>query len=179
MRNKAGNQGSAKPKKKIGKILLTIGAIILGLIVGVVGFLIWYKYYLFNHITVVTTPSAEVTVLDEEGNAVNLDSLRPTTVHEIIDSADDIHNFLLIGIDSRNRNYNESGTGGLSDVTMVMSVNTTTGTIRMISIARDCYVHVPGYSYAMKINAAMSRGGPDVLCATVEDTLRINIDGWA
>ena len=74
---------------------------------------------------------------------------------------------------------NESGTGGLSDVTMVMSVNTTTGTIRMISIARDCYVHVPGYSYAMKINAAMSRGGPDVLCATVEDTLRINIDGWA
>jgi LCP family protein required for cell wall assembly len=25
----------------------------------------------------------------------------------------------------------------------------------------------------------MSRGGPDVLCATVEDTLRINIDGWA
>ena len=31
----------------------------------------------------------------------------------------------------------------------------------------------------MKINAAMSRGGPDILCATVEDSLRINIDGWA
>jgi len=85
----------------------------------------------------------------------------------------------LIGIDSRSRNYNESGTGGLSDVTMIMSVNSTDGTIKMISIARDCYVYVPGYSNPMKINAAMSLGGPDVLCATVEDTLRIQIDGWA
>jgi LCP family protein required for cell wall assembly len=169
----------AKKKGKAGKIILTVVAVLLGLAVGIGGFVFWYTRNLLNHITYVTTPSAEVTVTNDQGQTVLLDDVRPPTIYEPIDTSDDIHNFLLIGIDSRSRNYNESGTGGLSDVTMIMSVNSTEGTIRLVSIARDCYVHVPGYSYAMKINAAMSRGGPDVLCATVEDTLRINIDGWA
>lgn len=178
MRSKSENsQVSGKKKGKAGKIIITILAVILGLAVGVTGFVYWYTKRLMSNITFVT--DAIPTMINEEGNVVNVEDVRATTVYEPIDTADDIHNFLLIGIDSRSRNYNETGTGGLSDVTMVMSVNSTTGTIRMISIARDCYVHVPGYSYAMKINAAMSRGGPDVLCATVEDTLRINIDGWA
>ncbi len=182
MRNKSGNsEGSYAPKKKgkAGKIIIIILSIILGLAVGVAGFLIWYKNQLINLITYETTPRSQATMVNEEGDTVQIQDVRETTVFEPIDTADDIHNFLLIGIDSRSRNYNDSGTGGLSDVTMVMSVNSTQGTIRLISIARDCYVHVPGYSYAMKINAAMSRGGPDVLTATVEDTLRISIDGWA
>ncbi len=171
------NGGSTRKKGKAGRIILTIVSIILGLSIGVVGFLVWYKNYLFSKITFVT--QSEVTVTNEEGVTVNLEDLRPSTSVPPIDTADEIHNFLLIGIDSRSRNYNDAGTGGLSDVTMIMSVNTTQSTIKLVSIARDCYVHVPGYSYAMKINAAMSRGGPDVLCATVEDTLRISIDGWA
>ncbi len=181
MRSKSRNVDGASPKKKgkALKIVITVLAVVLGLAIGAGAFVFWYTRQLLDNITYVTTPSEDVTIVDESGNTVNLDSIRQTTVYEPIDTADDIHNFLLIGIDSRSRNYNESGTGGLSDVTMVMSVNSTQGTIRLISIARDCYVHVPGYSYAMKINAAMSRGGPDVLCATVEDTLRINIDGWA
>lgn len=177
--NSRNSHAPAKKKGKGGTIAITVVAVLLGLAIGVVGFLIWYKNQLMSIITYETTPSAEVRVTDENGENRNLEELRATTIYEPIDTSDEIHNFLLIGIDSRSRNYNDSGTGGLSDVTMVMSVNSTTGTIRLISIARDCYVHVPGYSYAMKINAAMSRGGPDVLCATVEDSLRINIDGWA
>lgn len=180
MRSKSrNNQAPAKKKGKGGTIAITVVAVLLGLAIGVVGFLIWYKNQLLSVIDYETTPSEQVTVPNENGEIVRLEELRTPTVYEPIDTEDDIHNFLLIGIDSRSRNYNESGTGGLSDVTMIMSVNSDTGTIRLVSIARDCYVHVPGYSYPMKINAAMSRGGPDVLCATVEDTLRINIDGWA
>ena len=177
--SKDSSSATGKKKGKAAKIIISIVAAILGLAVGVVAFGYWYTRHLLSIPTYVTTPSAEVTIVDESGNTVNLEQIRETTIHEIIDTEDDIHNFLLIGIDSRTRNYNESGTGGLSDVTMVMSVNSTQGTVKLISIARDSYVHVPGYSYAMKINAAMSRGGPDVLCATVEDSLRINIDGWA
>ena len=180
MRSKSANNqvsGSGKKKGKAAKVIITIVAVLLGLAVGVLGFVYWYSHKLLSNVTFVT--NAVPTMIDEQGNTVDLEAVRQTTYYEPIDTADDIHNFLLIGIDSRSRNYNETGTGGLSDVTMVMSVNSTTGTIRLIFIARDCYVHVPGYSYAMKINAAMSRGGPDVLCATVEDTLRINIDGWA
>ncbi len=179
MRSKSETGVTPKKKRKGLRIAITVLAVLLGLAVGVVGFLFWYSRYLLNKITYVTTPEAEVTIVDESGNTVHLEQVRETTVYEAIETEDDIHNFLLIGIDSRSRNYNESGTGGLSDVTMVMSVNSTQGTIKLISIARDSYVHVPGYSYGMKINAAMSRGGPDVLCATVEDSLRINIDGWA
>jgi len=168
---------SGKKKGKGGRIALTIVAIILGLALGVGLFIKWYTVRLLSNITYVT--NAEATFVAEDGNVVNIDDVRQTTVYEPIDTSDDIHNFLLIGIDSRSRNYNETGTGGLSDVTMVMSVNSTQGTIKLISIARDCYVYVPGYSNPMKINAAMSLGGPDVLCATVEDALRINIDGWA
>ena len=180
MRSKSqGNEVSASGKKKGkgGRIALTIVAIVLGLALGVGLFIKWYTVRLLSNITYVT--NSEATFQDEEGNIVNVEDVRQTTIYEPIDTSDNIHNFLLIGIDSRSRNYNETGTGGLSDVTMVMSVNSTQGTIKLISIARDCYVYVPGYSNPMKINAAMSRGGPDVLCATVEDALRINIDGWA
>ena len=181
MRSKTRNNEATGTKKKgkAGKIIISIVAVVLGLALGVGAFLFWYSRQLLSIPTYVTVAPEDVTIVNEQGETVNLQAIRQTTVYEPIDTADDIHNFLLIGIDSRSRNYNESGTGGLSDVTMIMSVNSTQGTIRLVSIARDCYVHVPGYSYAMKINAAMSRGGPDVLCATVEDSLRINIDGWA
>ncbi len=181
MRSKTRNNEATGTKKKgkVGKIIISIVAVVLGLALGVGAFLFWYSRQLLSIPTYVTVAPEDVTIVNEQGETVNLQAIRQTTVYEPIDTADDIHNFLLIGIDSRSRNYNESGTGGLSDVTMIMSVNSTQGTIRLVSIARDCYVHVPGYSYAMKINAAMSRGGPDVLCATVEDSLRINIDGWA
>ena len=172
------NEAGASGKKgKGGRIALTVVAVILGLALGIGLFAKWYTVRLLSNITYVT--NSEATFVDEEGNTVNVDDVRQTTIYEPIDTSDNIHNFLLIGIDSRSRNYNETGTGGLSDVTMVMSVNSTQGTIKLISIARDCYVHVPGYSNPMKINAAMSLGGPDVLCATVEDALRISIDGWA
>ncbi|MCQ2515678.1 MAG: LCP family protein [Saccharofermentans sp.] len=178
MRNNNDSGKNTKKKGKAKKIIIGVIAAILGIVTGLLSFGSYYKNYLLSHVTYVTSPS-EITIVDESGNTINLEEIRQTTVHEIIQTADEIHNFLLIGMDSRSRNYNETGTGGLSDVTMVMSVNSTTGTIKMISIARDSYVHVPGYSNPMKINAAMSLGGPDILCATVEDTLRINIDGWA
>lgn len=186
-RPSAGNDNSsdilAQEKKKrkkrlVRKILISIGAGILGLVIGVIGFLMWYKNYLLSKITYVE-PTGVVTIVDESGNTVRLDELRTEqTIYEYIEQ-DDIHNFLLIGIDSRSSYYNESGTGGLADVNMIMSVNNTEGTIKLVSIARDSYAYVPGYSNPMKINAAMSLGGPDVLVATVEDTLRLNIDGYA
>ena len=92
---------------------------------------------------------------------------------------DSIHNFLLIGIDSRSRSYQSDGKGGLADVIMIMSIDSSTGSIKLVSVARDSYAYVPGYKNPMKINAAMSQGGPDLLQLTIENTLRISIDGYA
>lgn len=170
----------AKKKRIVRRVILGIVAGILGLVIGAVGFIIWYKNHLLSQITYITTDATYVpTIIDESGNTVALESvLTEDTQFEIIEE-EHIHNFLLIGIDSRSTRYNENGTGALADVIMIMSVDDEAGTIKMVSIARDDYVYVPGYSYPMKINAAMSYGGPELLKATVERCLRLNIDGYA
>ena len=59
-------------------------------------------------------------------------------------------NIALYGVDSRNHDYN-----GRSDVVMVASVNTKTGQVKLVSIARDTYVAIPGYNNT-RINHAPS-----------------------
>ena len=160
-------------KKTIG---LRILAGFLGVLIGFTCFFFWYRHYLYSQMNFVD--SANATFIDESGNVVEIASLDTATEHEII-SNDSVHNFLLIGIDSRSSSYNSSGTGGLSDVNMILSIDEDAGTLKMISIARDSYAYVPGYSYPMKLNAAMSLGGPELLKATIENHLRLNIEGYA
>jgi LCP family protein required for cell wall assembly len=171
-------------KKKHMKIRVIAGAVaaLVGVIIGVVCFALWYKEYLLNKITYETTdPDTAITIIDEEGNVKLLCNVTQTTRFAPIKAKDDapIRNYLLIGIDSRSKYYNESGTGERSDVIVVMSIDTKNGTIKMVHIARDTYAYFPGYSTPHKINAAMSWGGPDLLVATVESCLRIPIDGYA
>ncbi|SDX87959.1 transcriptional attenuator, LytR family [Ruminococcaceae bacterium YAD3003] len=171
-------------KKKHMKIRVIAGAVaaLVGVIIGVVCFALWYKEYLLNKITYETTdPDTAITIIDEEGNVKLLCNVTQTTRFAPIKAIDDapIRNYLLIGIDSRSKYYNESGTGERSDVIVVMSVDTKNGTLKMLHIARDTYAYFPGYSTPHKINAAMSWGGPDLLVATVESCLRIPIDGYA
>jgi len=168
-------------KKKHAKIRILAGVFagLTGIIIGVVCFGFWYKEYLLNQITYETTASnAVITIVDESGNTVPLVNVTETTRFKPIQD-EPIKNFLLIGIDSRSKYYNDSGTGDRSDVIVVMSIDKKHGTIKLLSIARDSYAFFPGYSNPHKINAAMAYGGPDLLEATVESCLRIEIDGYA
>ncbi len=168
-------------KKKHIKIRVLAGTIagLVGVVVGVIFFALWYKDYLLNQITYETTDAnAVITIIDENGNTVLLNNVTQTTRFAPVQDQS-IVNYLLIGIDSREKYYNESGTGERSDVICVMSIDKKQGTIKLISIARDSYAQFPGYDNFYKINASMSWGGPDLLVATVEKCLRINIDGYA
>ena len=180
--NKAsGKKKKTNFKKKHIKIRVIVGTIagLVGAIVGIVCFAMWYKDYLLNKITYETTASdAVITIIDESGNTVALSNVTHTTRFEPIKD-EPIKNFLLIGIDSRSKYYNDSGLGDRSDVIVVMSIDSKHGTIKLLSIARDSYAFFPGYSTPHKINAAMSYGGPELLEATVESVLRIEIDGYA
>ncbi|MCR5529968.1 MAG: LCP family protein [Saccharofermentans sp.] len=162
---------AAKKKRKRKKIIIGIVSAILGLIVGCLGFVI----YFLNKIDTIDENEAPVTIVDESGNTVRIADITQPTQHEIIEE-EHIHNFLLIGIDTRSAGRESWGN---SDVNMVMSVDSEAGTIKMISIARDSYAYVPGYSNPMKINAAMAYGGPELLEATIEGCLRLDIDGYA
>ena len=168
-----------KKRKLRNKILLYCGMGLLGLVIGVVIFGFWYKEYLLNQIQYIE-PEQNMSFVNDEGEVIEISKLREELKPDIpVIEDDSIHNFLLIGIDSRSRSYQSDGKGGLADVIMIMSIDNKAGSLKLISIARDSYAYVPGYKNPMKINAAMSQGGPDLLQLTIENTLRISIDGYA
>lgn len=180
----AKSQKKAKSSKKRFnhkkyRVIFGVIAALVGVLVGVVCFGVWYKNYLLSKITYQTTePDAVITIVNERGETVPLHAVTQTTRYEYI-QAEPIKNYLLIGIDSRSRYYNDSGTGERSDVICVLSIDKTNGTMKLVSIPRDAYALFPGYEHFYKINASMSWNGPDLLLETVESILRIDIEGYA
>lgn len=85
---------------------------------------------------------------------------------------DKIMNIALYGVDSRNNDYE-----GRSDAIMIASVNGKTGKVKLISIARDTYVSVPGY-YDTKINHAYAYGGPELAIQTLNENFGMNITDY-
>lgn len=161
------------------RVIFGVIAALVGVLVGVVCFGVWYKNYLLSKITYQTTePDAVITIVNERGETVPLHAVTQTTRYEYI-QAEPVKNYLLIGIDSRSRYYNDSGTGERSDVICVLSIDKTNGTMKLVSIPRDAYALFPGYEHFYKINASMSWNGPDLLLETVESILRIEIEGYA
>lgn len=180
----AKSQKKAKSSKKRFnhkkyRVIFGVIAALVGVLVGVVCFGVWYKNYLLSKITYQTTePDAVITIVNERGETVPLHAVTQTTRYEYI-QAEPVKNYLLIGIDSRSRYYNDSGTGERSDVICVLSIDKTNGTMKLVSIPRDAYALFPGYEHFYKINASMSWNGPDLLLETVESILRIEIEGYA
>lgn len=83
-----------------------------------------------------------------------------------------IMNIALYGIDSRNHDYQ-----GRSDAILIASINSKTGQIKLISIARDTYVPVSGY-YDTKINHAYAYGGPELAIQTLNENFDMDITDY-
>lgn len=65
-----------------------------------------------------------------------------------------------------------------SDVLMLVHINADRRHVSVVSIPRDSWVPVPGHGM-MKINAALSLGGPPLMIATVEKLTGVRIDHYA
>lgn len=85
---------------------------------------------------------------------------------------DGIYNILFVGTDSRYAEDNEAL--GLSDSMMVVSYDTNTNKIALVSFMRDSCVNRIGVnsSFKGKLNAAYKNGGPSELI----DTLNLNFE---
>ena len=81
-------------------------------------------------------------------------------------------NIALYGVDSRNNDYT-----GRSDAILICSVNGKTGQIKLISVARDTYVSVPGY-YNTKINHAYAYGGPELAIQTLNENFGMDVTDY-
>ena len=159
------------------RIILPI-FLVLAIIVGglYIAFIMW-KNHLLNQIEYI--PKEEnPTFINEESSIVEVSQYISETTFPHVEE-EHVHNFLLIGIDSRDRKYSDDGTGSLADVIMVMSVDDKEGTIKLVTIQRDLYAYFPGYSKPWKINSAMNFGGPELLSIVVENHLRLKLDGYA
>lgn len=77
---------------------------------------------------------------------------------------------LLLGVDEREDDV------GRSDTMIVLTVNPTTNSIKMVSIPRDTYTEMVGMDKVDKINHAYAFGGIDMSLHSVENLLKIPID---
>ena len=84
-----------------------------------------------------------------------------------------IINLLLVGVDRREDNWN-----GNSDAMVLVSVNSKTRRIHMISFMRDLYADIEGWG-VYKLNTACAIGGCPLLVDTIEKNYRIDIDYYA
>lgn len=83
----------------------------------------------------------------------------------------DFINILLIGQD---RSPNQPRQR--SDSMIILSYNTELKTVKLISLMRDMYVQIPGYS-DNRINAAYQFGGINLLDMTILENFGVGIDG--
>lgn len=78
-------------------------------------------------------------------------------------------NILVVGIDSRGEEQSRS------DAIMVVQVNPTNKQLKLVSIMRDSYVEIPGYSKGSnKINLAYFLGGAELLRQTIKQNFDID-----
>ena len=77
---------------------------------------------------------------------------------------------LILGVDER------EGDEGRSDTMIVLTVNPTLQTTKMLSIPRDTYTEIVGQGFKDKINHAYAFGGIEMSRKTVENLLDIPID---
>ena len=85
--------------------------------------------------------------------------------------SDDVKNILLIGQDAREGEERQR-----SDSMIICSINTHLNKIVLVSLMRDMYVPIVGYS-DNRINAAYMFGGMGLLDEVIEDDFGIHIDG--
>lgn len=84
-----------------------------------------------------------------------------------------IKNIALFGIDTRDSDSD----AGRSDAIMIMSINKRTGQINIISVLRDSYVEIEGYS-STKINAAYAYGGATLAVKTLNQNFSLDITDY-
>ena len=77
---------------------------------------------------------------------------------------------LVLGVDER------EGDKGRSDTMIVLTVNPTLQSTKMVSIPRDTYSEIVGMGFEDKLNHAYAFGGIEMSLATVEHFLDIPID---
>ena len=151
IKNKGGISLKEERRKKLMRLYFKTLAITLAVCVGLMG--VGYGVFVYM------LGGLNRSDLNEENLSAN-------------EGIDGVINIALYGVDSRNNDY-----VGRSDAIMICSVNGKTGKIKLISIARDTYVSVPGY-YNTRINHAYAYGGAELAIQTLNENFGMDVTDY-
>lgn len=138
-----------KQWSKTKKILTIITSILLIIILSGVG----YATYLSSKVERVEIDRSDVT---DTGN-------------ELPKEAEDVITIALFGTD-----YSKNATGA-ADSTMILSINTKTNEIKLMSLMRDIYLNLPDGGKS-NLNITIVNGGPSLILKTINYNFNLNVD---
>lgn len=155
MSSRLDRKQNKKKKKKWVKVLLTIFLLLL-IAVGAYAFTVYNS--LTNAVDTMHAP-IEREKSEKRETEVKLDKAQPFSV-------------LLLGVDER------EGDRGRSDTMIVLSINPSQNSVKMLSIPRDTRTEIIGKGTQDKINHAYAFGGVEMSIDTVENFLDLPIDHY-
>ena len=171
-------------KKKLATALLILLALLV-IIAGVVYAVGHHYYSKTNYMTdeEVAEQLAAQRAAQEEAEAEEEEEIDPElqaiqanleqfASTEPITSDGNVYNVVLVGLDTTTEDFI-----GNSDSMILVSINYRLGQISMISLMRDTYVDIPGVGYR-KLNATYPNGGGPLLCQTVTENYKIQVDRY-
>ncbi|MBT2678846.1 LCP family protein [Bacillus sp. ISL-35] len=120
---------------------------------------ITYGAFLFN--------KAE-SVMEESYNPIDREGKRA------VNPFDENFSVLFIGVDDSNKRQFEGSSR--TDALMLATFNQEDKSIKLLSIPRDSYVHIPEKNIYTKINHAHAYGGVELTLETVEELLDVPVD---
>lgn len=175
-----------KQKKSTGKRVLVgilLGLLLLALVVGGTAF--FYVNSKLNKLSY--TPAGEATppVFTEEERVILEDESKNTETERIESSGKapegdvfqdkDVINILLLGTDMRIPNTNDPGR---ADAIQIISLNRSTGAIKLISFERGIMVPVPGHDKEL-LTHSYRWAGPDYMLSLFTDYFLLDMAGYA
>ncbi len=126
--------------------------------------------------TVVEFETDDAAVRGENASQEEIDQINAELEQNLLDMADsemsneDIFNLLVIGVDSRQKDFL-----GRSDVMLLLTFNKKNQKLVMASLLRDSYVAISGYDNN-RLNAAYAFGGTQLLYNTIKANYGIDVD---
>lgn len=153
---------------KVRKVILIILTVLALMVIGAYAFL----QAQLNKINRVSVDETQFTAEDFEEDAEGPDTISSVDWGLVngVETREGVTNILLVGQDTR-----VAGQRARSDSMIILSVDNNNKRLSMVSIMRDLYVQIPGYS-DNKINAAYAFGGFPLLDKTIETNFGVHID---
>lgn len=187
-RKQCKSRNGMSAKKKIGIVLGILLAVVL--ILGAVVYAAGHYYYSKTNYMTDEEASAQIRAqkeaMETEKEAQEVEeeeeidpelleiqkNLQEYASREPITSDGNVYNIMLVGLDTTTDDF-----VGNSDSMILISINYRLKQISMISLMRDTYVDIPGVGYR-KLNATYPNGGGPLLCETVTENYKVQVDRY-